>query len=187
VLANLHYERHVEELVELADRFAAALSAARIEYRIVGGLAIYLHVNEVDPLAARLTRDIDAAVSRADLERITQIVKPFGLEFRHAAGVDMLVDAEAPAARRAVHLIFVTERVRAEYIEPVPPFSDAPAIRGLLVAPVADLVRMKLTSFRLKDKVHIQDLDGVGLITPEIEAALPEPLRQRLAEVRAED
>ncbi len=24
---------------------------------------------------------------------------------------------------------------------------------------------MKLTSFRLKDRVHIQDLDGVGLIT----------------------
>ena len=43
---------------------------------------------------------------------------------------------------------------------------------------------MKLTSFRLKDKVHIQDLDGVGLITPEIEAALPEPLRERLREVR---
>jgi len=44
---------------------------------------------------------------------------------------------------------------------------------------------MKLTSFRLKDKVHIQDLDGVGLITPEIEAGLSDALRARLAEVRA--
>jgi hypothetical protein len=44
---------------------------------------------------------------------------------------------------------------------------------------------MKLTSFRLKDRVHIQDLDGVGLITPEIEAELSEPLRRRLAEVRS--
>jgi len=44
---------------------------------------------------------------------------------------------------------------------------------------------MKLTSFRLKDKVHIQDLDGVGLITAEIEASLPEALRERLKEVRA--
>ena len=56
-----------------------------------------------------------------------------------------------------------------------------------LIAPVADLVRMKLTSYRLKDRVHIQDLDGVGLITPEIEAQLPEPLRHRLAEVRASE
>ncbi len=56
---------------------------------------------------------------------------------------------------------------------------------GILIASVAALVRMKLTSFRLKDKVHIQDLDGVGLITQEIEKSLSEPLRQRLAEVRA--
>jgi hypothetical protein len=45
------------------------------------------------------------------------------------------------------------------------------------LASVSDLVHMKLTSFRLKDKVHIQDLDSVGLITPEIEQALPEAPR----------
>ena len=46
---------------------------------------------------------------------------------------------------------------------------------------------MKLTSYRLKDRVHIQDLDAVGLITGEIEAGLPEALRARLAEVRASE
>jgi hypothetical protein len=56
---------------------------------------------------------------------------------------------------------------------------------GVLLAPVADLVRMKLTSFRLKDQVHIQDLDSVRLITPEIEASLTPLLRERLAQVRA--
>ncbi len=73
-------------------------------------------------------------------------------------------------------------------MEPVPGFS-APdrTVEGALIAPVADLVRMKLTSFRLKDRVHIQDMDGVGLITPEMEADLPDLLRQRLAEVRASD
>ena len=186
-MINAHYERHVDELIELANRFATALSKAGIDYRIVGGLGVYLHVNEVDPIAARLTRDIDAAVSRADIERIAQVVRSSGLEFRQAAGVDMLVDAEHPTERRAVHLVCVNEKVRPEYSEPVPGFSDAPAIHGLLVAPVADLVRMKLTSFRLRDKVHVQDLDGVGLITPEIEAQLPDLLRQRLAEVRASD
>jgi hypothetical protein len=47
------------------------------------------------------------------------------------------------------------------------------------------LVKMKLTSFRLKDRVHIQDLDSVGLITPDIEAQLSPPLKARLQEVRA--
>jgi hypothetical protein len=46
---------------------------------------------------------------------------------------------------------------------------------------------MKLTSYRLKDRVHIQDLDAVGLVTPEVEAQLSEALRQRLREVRASE
>ena len=97
----------------------------------------------------------------------------------------MFVDAENPSARNAVHIVFVGEKVRNEYVEAVP--ASAPEInaRGFYIAPVSDLVHMKLTSFRLKDKVHIQDLDGVGLITTEIEQSLSEPLRQRLAEVRA--
>ncbi len=184
-MVNAHYERHVEQLVEIAGRFAAALSQAGIEYRIVGGLAVYLHVNAIDPLAARLTRDIDAAVRRSDIETIARLVKPFGLEFRHAAGVDMLVDANEPRARSAVHLVWVNEKVRPEYSEPVPDFSPAPNVGGLLVAPVADLVRMKLTSFRDKDRVHVRDMDSVGLITAEIEAQLPELLRGRLQDVRA--
>jgi hypothetical protein len=185
VLVNAHYEKQVDQLIELAARFAEALTKAGIEYRIVGGLAIYLHVNAIDPLAARLTRDIDAAVNRSDIDKIAQAVRPFGLEFRHAAGVDMLVDAKSPKARSAVHLVFVKEKVRPEYVVSVPEFSSAGNLEGLLVAPVADLVRMKLTSFRLKDRVHIQDMDGVGLITPEIESGLPEVLRERLAQVRA--
>jgi hypothetical protein len=185
VLTNAHYEKHVDQIVDVAHRFAAALSQAGIEYRIVGGLAVYLHVNEIDPLAARLTRDVDAAVNRADAKRIARAVKPFGLELRHAAGVDMLVDAQAPRARSAVHLIFAKERVRSDYLEPVPAFSPAPIINGLLVAPVADLVRMKLTSFRDRDRVHVRDLDSVGLVSREIEAQLPETLRERLQQIRA--
>ncbi len=98
----------------------------------------------------------------------------------------MLVDACRPSARSAVHLVFVRERVRPHYVEPAPDFSPpVQTVEGVLLAPVADLVRMKLTSYRLKDRVHIQDLDAVGLITPEIEGGLSEPLRARLREVRA--
>ena len=62
------------------------------------------------------------------------------VEYRHAAGVDMLVDLKQPNARSAVHLIFVGERVRAEYVEAVPLFSPpVPTKEGVLVAPVADI------------------------------------------------
>lgn len=179
------YDRHVEQLFDIVRRLAQALGRAGIEYRVVGGVAVFLHVSERDPLAARLTRDVDIAVDRRDLAAIAAAVRAFGFELGHAAGVDLLVDIDRSRPRSAVHLVFVREKVRPDYLEPVPGFS--PPVRtaeGLLLAPVADLVRMKLTSLRLRDRVHLQDLDRVGLITPEIEAQLSAPLRVRLQELR---
>jgi hypothetical protein len=133
-----------------------------------------------------MTRDIDMAVDRHDLDRIANAVRPFGFEYRHVAGVDMLADGAKPSARSSVRLVMVREKVRPEYPEAVPDFSPPVETReGVLLAPVADLVRMKLTSYRLKDRVHIQDMDGAGLIAAEVEGALPSELRRRLAEIRS--
>lgn len=185
MLTAAAYDIHVEQLLEKMRRFHLALSAAGIPYRIIGGMATFIHVFEQDVMKARSTSDVDAAVERADLPRIKEAAAAGGFRFRHAAGLDMLVDVDNPRAKSAVRLIFINERVRPEYLEPVPASDPIATKEGILIAPVADLVRMKLTSFRLKDKVHIQDLDSVGLITPEIESGLSEPLRQRLQEVRA--
>ncbi|MBZ5606933.1 MAG: nucleotidyltransferase family protein [Acidobacteriia bacterium] len=182
------YDRHLAQLTDAAERVCRAMQAAGISYRVVGGLAVLFHVQSRDPLAGRLTKDVDLAIDRADLPRIVDAVRSAGLEYRHAAGVDMLVDAKEPKARSAVHLVFVREKVRPQYVEPVPDFSEpVVADETILVAPVADLVRMKLTSFRIVDKTHIIDLDSVGLITPDIEKALPEILRERLDQVRKEE
>ena len=180
------YDRHVEQLFDLLHRVTSALRAAGVEYRVIGGVAVFLYVAQRDPLSARVTRDIDLAVDRSDLTRIAEAVRPLGLALRHTAGVDMLVDSATPQARSAVHLVMVREKVRPEYAEASPGFSPPVTTEeGILLAPVADLVRMKLTSYRLKDRVHIQDLDTAGLITPEVEAALGPELRRRLAETRS--
>ena len=85
----------------------------------------------------------------------------------------MLVSAENPKARSAVHLVMVREKVRPQDLAAIPDFCEPTrTVEGFLLAPVADLVRMKLTSFRLNDKTHIADMDSVGLITAEIEAGL---------------
>ena len=173
----------MDQIVDVAARFTELLEKAGIPVRVVGGLATYLHVDQVDPASARLTRDVDVAIDRDRLQAIRAVVQSNGFVYRHAAGVFLL--AQNPNARSGVHVVFVGEKVRPEYLEPVPGSPPVRSKKGILIASVADLVRMKLTSFRLKDKVHIQDLDGVGLITPEIEESLSEPLRQRLAEVRA--
>jgi hypothetical protein len=59
-LASL--DRFVEQLFEIMKRFTTALSQAGIDYRLIGGIATFLHVNERSPIAARLTNDIDAAI-----------------------------------------------------------------------------------------------------------------------------
>ena len=106
------YDRHVEQLFDLLHRVTSALGNAGVGYRVIGGVAVFLHVSARDPLAARLTRDIDLAIDRTDLERIGDAVRSVGLEYRHAAGVaDRLVDSAAPAVRSAVHLIMVREKV----------------------------------------------------------------------------
>jgi hypothetical protein len=172
---NTFFEKRVEQLFDLAGRVEAAFAAAGLEYRVIGGLAVYLYVEEAEPDAGRLTRDIDIAVRREDLDRIARAVEPFGMHYRHVAGVDMLVQAGEPSARRAVHL------------KPAPSIGPCRTLHGVRLIPLEDLVCMKLTSFQSKDETHLKDLDEAGLITPEIEAGLSEVLRARLAQVRARD
>ena len=185
VVVNRFFEERVEQLFDLAKLVDEIFSSAGIDYCIVGGLAVYLYVEEVEPDAGRLTKDIDITVRREDLERIAEAARPFGMELRHAAGVDMLVRLDQPSARRAVHLLFSGEKVRPDYV------SDAQTcirrtqrLPRLQLIPLPDLVRMKLTSFRAKDEAHIKDLDEAGLLTPEIEASLPPELAERLVRTR---
>jgi hypothetical protein len=187
VLLFQAYDNQLDQLTTVAERVCRVLREAEIEYRIVGGLAVLFHVGSRDPLAARLTKDVDLAVNRVDLPRIAEATRSLGLEYRHVAGVDMLVDAKAPKARSGVHLLFASEKVRPTDLEPVPGFSEPTVSDGILLVSPPELVRMKLISFRQRDKTHLIDMDSVGLITPEIEAGLSEPLRDRLEKVRAEE
>ena len=187
VWGNTFFETRVEHLFDLAQLVEKIFSAAGLEYRVIGGLAVYLYVEDAEPDAGRLTRDIDIVVRRQDLTRIAEAAKGFGLEHRHVAGIDMLVQAGGASARRAVHLVFAGEKVRPHYSEPVPGISEGRTLHGIRLIPLADLVRMKLTSFRAKDEAHLKDLDQAGLITTEIEGHLSEALRERLNQMRTRD
>lgn len=185
VYVNTFYETRVKQLFDLAHFVNDAFSAAGVDYRVVGGLATYLYVEEALPDAGRLTKDVDIAVRRSDLERIEAAVAPYGWMYRHTAGVDMLVQADSPSARRAVHMFFTGERVKADSPEATPGLGEGRTINGIRLIPLEDLVRMKLTTFRAKDEAHINDLDEAGLITPDMEANLSPVLLERLRQARA--
>ena len=86
-----------------------------------------------------------------------------------------------------IGLVFSDEKVRPDYPAPTPSITpQRKHIQGrdVLVIPVADLLLMKLTSFGLKDQVHVKSLDSAGLITPAVEQTLTPELAARLRHIR---
>ena len=181
---NTFFEERVQNLFALAGLVDEVFSAANLDYAIVGGLAVYLYVEESEPDAGRLTRDIDILVRRSDLPAIAAAVESYGLEYRDVAGVDMLLQ-KGQSARRAVHMVFSGEKVRKEYPEATPEMLPPRILQGVRLVPAETLIRMKLSSFRLKDQMHLKDLDEAGVITQGIAESLSPEHRRRLEQVRA--
>lgn len=177
----------MEELFSVIDRLSVLMAEAGVPYEIVGGMAVFLHVRAVSEENARATNDVDVAIRRADIEAIKACAPRHGFEYRHAAGIDMLIDAKTRKARGAVHFVFSGEKVRPDYLTPVPGLDNPQLVDGIRIATVDSVLQMKLTSNRLKDMTHIRDLLDVGLITPEMEAALPSALRERLEFIKAHE
>jgi len=187
---NILFEERVFELIGTLQKLSAPLEKAGVPHELVGGLAVFLHVENADSTHSSLTRDIDLMIDRADLPRVITIAESHGFRFRHSAGIDMLLYGETTSARNAIHLLFSGERVKESQLEAHP--GIRPVRTGLhgqefLVIPVVDLVRMKLNSNRDKDRVHVRGMDAAGLIDSVIESALSDEQTLRLAHIRATD
>ena len=63
-----------------------------------------------------------------------------------------------------MHVVFAGEKVQPEYVLPAPETAEAEDSTEFRLLRLEPLVRMKLTSFRRKDQVHLLDLGEVGLI-----------------------
>ena len=63
---------------------------------------------------------------------------------------------------------------------PCPGLDESERAVEFQVATLLALVRMKLTSWRLKDRVHLLDMIQVGLIDATWPVRLPPPLAERL-------
>ncbi len=80
-------------------------------------------------------------------------------------------------------MIFSGEKVRPEYILPVPDVAESERAKTFQVLSLEALVRMKLTSFRDKDRTHLRDMIGVGLIDQSWTQHFPPELAARLQEI----
>lgn len=172
--------RAVEKVRARLDRAVAALEQAGIPYAVAGGNAVAAWVSRVDEAAVRNTQDVDLLLRRDDLERTKAALAAAGFVFRHVKSVDMFLDGPGAKARDAIHVIYAGEKMTPDYIAASPDVSDADTSGPFHVVDIEPLVRMKLTSYRLKDRVHLLDMIGVGLIDDSWPGRFPAELASRL-------
>jgi hypothetical protein len=175
----------VERVRDRLLRASAALDAAGVPYAIAGGNAVAAWVATVDAAAVRNTQDVDVLLRREDLDKAAAALSAAGFVRRHVAGVEMFLDGPESKARDALHVVIAGEKVRPEYESPAPGIEEAtrPADGRFAVLSLEALVRMKLTSFRRKDQVHLQDMLEIGLIDAGWTARLGPTLGSRLQEL----
>ncbi len=177
--------RSVEKVRERLLRATSLLDEAGIPYAVVGGNAVAAWVSTIDESAVRFTQDVDILIRREDLPLVAKALEPGGFIYRHAASIDMFLDGPEAKARDAVHMLFAGEKVKRDSDFPSPLISESFRAPRFQVINLEGLVRMKLTSFRLKDRVHIQDMIGVGLIDATWPDRFPPVLADRLKEILA--
>jgi hypothetical protein len=175
--------RAVEKVRERLLRASAALEKAGVPYAVIGGNAVAAWVARVDESAVRNTQDVDLLIRRSDLERATTALAEAGFVHRHVAGIELFLDGSKAKARDAVHVIFAGEKVRPEYSLPAPDPSESEPAASYRVLSLDALVRMKLTSYRLKDRVHLLDMLEVGMIDSSWCRRFPADLAERLQEL----
>lgn len=177
----------MERVEQRLRKVTAALDDAGIRYAVIGGNAVAVWVAKVDPAATRTTVDVDLLVDQKDLGRITEVLEGV-LDFkRHdLRRLVLFVDPEEPSRRSGVHLVWAAQKVRPSYVHPAPDLDESVFdAQGFRVLNLSALIRMKLTSLRDIDRVHVADMLRVGLVDDAVLGELPPDLLPRLQEIEA--
>lgn len=170
----------VEKVRQRLLRTSAALEAAQIPYAIAGGNAVALWVSRVDEAAVRNTQDVDVLLRREDFDRARQVLEAVGFVHQRLGDLDLFLDTPGGRARHGVHILFANEKVHAHEAIANPDVTEAQVTEEFRVLSLEALVRVKLTAYRDKDRVHLRDMIEVGLIddswldrlTPELSGRL---------------
>ena len=123
-----------------------------------------------------LLRRSDFPAAAAALERARFV-------HRRVQGIDMFLDGPNARARDAVHVVFACEKVRPEYPLPAPDVTESEDLQRYRMLRLEPLVRMKLTAFRDKDRMHLRDMIDVELVDESWCSRLPPELSARLKEL----
>jgi len=186
VLAPPGWERAIdaaERVKERMRRATRALDAAGVPYAVAGGNAVAEWVGRIDEDATRNTKDVDLLVRREDFSAVQTVLEDVGFIYHNVMGVDAFIDGPKGKPSGGVHLLFAGEKLRTGGRDALPALEESERGIGFQVVNLEALIKMKLLAHRLKDRVHILDLIGVGLIDATWPARFPSPLDERLQQL----
>jgi hypothetical protein len=172
-----------EKVKDRLRRAAAILGRAGVPYAVIGGNAVAEWVGRIDEGAIRNTRDVDILIRRTDLAAAKAAMEAAGWVHAHVMDVDMFIDGPNGRPRDAVHILFAGEKVRQDDATVTPDVAQSEPAADFQVVALDALVQMKLNAFRLKDRVHLLDMIGVGLVDQSWPARLPLELAPRLQQL----
>ena len=90
----------------------------------------------------------------------------------------MFLEGKDDSVRYAIHVVLANRMVKQDDYEPNPDVEPSEFGDGIRTLPLERLVRMKLNSFRLKDRVHLLDMLDVGLLDQGWIAKFRSPLEK---------
>ncbi len=154
----------VQAVRERALRATAALEQAGIPYAMAGGNAVAAWVSTIDRAAVRNTQDVDILVRRSDYPAVKAALEGAGFMEANVMDVACFIDGPDASPRDAVHLLFAGEKVRESYPVPTADVTERVVGEDYSVVSLEALVRMKLNSFRTKDRMHLIDMLELGLL-----------------------
>ena len=172
-----------EKVKERLRRATKALDDAGVPYAVAGGNAVAEWVARVDEEAIRNTRDVDLLVQRDDFSAVRTALEGVGFVYYRLLDVDMFIDGPTGKPSGGVHLLYASEKVKPEYEHVLPDLDESERAAEFQVTSLEALTRMKLVSWRDKDRTHLRDMIGVGLIDATWPARFPPSLGARLQQL----
>ncbi len=150
------------------------LDAAGVPY------AVAEWVGRIDEDAVRSTRDVGLLVRRADLPAARAALEAAGFVDRQLLDIDTFIDGPQGKPSGGIPIFFAGEKVRRDDEHTLPDLDESERAVEFQVATLEALVRMKLIAWRDKDRTHLRDMIGVGLLDATWPVRLPAPLGDRL-------
>ena len=172
-----------EKVKERLRRATRALDAAGVPYAVVGGNAVAEWVARVNEDAVRNTRDVDILIRQPDFPAARACLEGVGFIYYELLDIDTFIDGPQGKPTGGIHLLYAGEKVRRDDKYHLPEIEESERAIEFQVVNFDALLLMKLTSYRLIDRVHLRDMIGVGLVDATWPARFPPPLGDRLQQL----